>query len=404
MRRAAQRSGSPAAVDDLATPTVRVALLVRQIALAAAALVTLVTGTSWTGLAVVIALLLTSQLGLHSTRVLRLVERHPALALVDVLLVSTAMVLLGPRHPAVLAALTSALIIGVLFRWWVSPLLVVALLAGHALSLPGVADLTLNDMVGTPVVIMSMAAIGAGFRHVAQQARRKDEQAAADRQAAATAEERLRLARDVHDTVAKSVQGVALLAASLPQWVERDQRRAVTHAGLVATSAREAVTEARALLTGLRAAGDDTRFEGWLSERLAEWGAGRGPAVTAEIAAVAPLSARACRELRAATCEVLENVDRHAADAAVDVSLRQVGDLVVLVVRDHGPGFHADREREAVRQGRYGLLGLRERLESVGGRVDLVSAPGTGTTVTLSAPAAVAADHDREAPVLRIVS
>lgn len=386
------------------TPLVRVALLVRQIALGAAALAALVTGSSWTGLAVVLALVVTSQLGLHSARVLRLVERHPAVALVDVLLVSGAMVLLGPRHPAVLAALTSALIIGVLFRWWVAPLLVVVLLAGHALSLLAVRTLTLDDIVGTPVVIVSLTAIGAGFRHVAHQARLADERAAADRQAAATAQERLRLARDVHDTVAKSVQGVALLAASLPQWVERDTGRAVVHAGLVATSAREAVTEARALLTGLRAAGDATRFEGWLGERLASWGAGRDAAVTAQVAAVAPLTGPACRELRAATEEVLENVDRHAPGAAVDVSLDQVGDLVVLVVRDHGPGFEPRRPQEAVREGRYGLLGLRERLESVGGRVDLVSAPGTGTTVTLAAPTAAATDRREDAPVLRIVS
>jgi hypothetical protein len=102
---------------------VRVALLVRQVTLAAAAMVTVVTGMHWPAVVIIVALLLTSQVGLHSRAVLRLVERHPIVALVDGVLVFAAMVVLGAGHPVVLSALTSALIIGVLFRLRVSPLL-----------------------------------------------------------------------------------------------------------------------------------------------------------------------------------------------------------------------------------------------------------------------------------------
>lgn len=397
---------STTAEADMATGVVRVALLVRQLALAAAALTALLgTHVDLAALGVVAALLLTSQLGLHSRALLRLLERHPSIALIDVLLVVAATVLLGPRHPVVLAALTSALVVGVLFRRAVSPLMVVLLLSGHALSLLQLAAPTASDVFGTPVVIVSAAAIGAGFRRLSEQARDTDRRAAAAQQQAATAEERLRLARDVHDTVAKSVQGVALLAGSLPQWIERDTERAVAHADLVATSAREAVVEARALLTGLRTVPDDARVEEWLGTRVRTWSASRCGTVRAVVEPVPPLTAGVCTELRVAVDEVLENIDRHAPDADVDLSLVARGGRVVLTVRDDGPGFSPGRPQQAVRQGRYGLLGLHERLQSVGGAASVVSAPGRGTTVTLVAPASRPADTDGEPELsLRVVS
>lgn len=402
---AATRTPTGTAEADLATGTIRVALLVRQIALAAAGIAALAgTRVDWPALLVVAALLLTSQLGLHSTSLLRLVERHPSIALGDVLLVAAATVLLGPRHPVVLAALTSALVVGVLFRRAVSPLMVVPLLAGYALSLLQLSAPNLDDIVGTPVVIVSVAAIGAGFRRLSEQARRKDLQAAMAQRAAAAAEERLRLARDVHDTVAKSVQGVALLASTLPHWIQRDSERAAAHADLVAASAREAVVEARALLTGLRTVTDEVRIEDWLGARVRAWSAGRCGTVRAVLQPVPPLAPRACAELRAAVDEALENVDRHAPDADVDLTLVAEDDLVTVVVRDHGPGFTQGRRQRAERHGRYGLLGMHERLESVGGSTRVESAPGHGTTVTLIAPAARAADTEGVPPSLRIVS
>ena len=197
------------------------------------------------------------------------------------------------------------------------------------------------------------------------------------------------------------MQGVALLASSLPGWIDRDPDRAVAHAGLVADSARVAVDEARNLLVELRVGPEDERLEGWLVERVRAWSAARSAPVTTEVAPVPPLGPLVCQEVRAAVDEALENVDRHAAGAAVRVALQQEGPVVVVTVADDGPGFAPSRRQQAVREDRYGLVGIQERLSSVGGTGEVVSAPGTGTTVRLVAPlpptarAALAAQPER---------
>lgn len=373
-------------VDGLATGMIRVALLVRQLALAAAALAILLGRPSVLEVLVVLALLVTSQAGLHSVRVLQLVERHPSLALVDVLLVAAATAALGPRHPVVLATLTSALIIGVLFRRRTTPLLVALLLVGHLLSLRGTPGLTVNDMIGMPVVIVSVAAVGLGFRLLVEQSQHGERRLAEARRSAAAAEERLRLARDVHDTVAKSVQGVALLASSLPQWIERDTARAVAHADLVASSARDAVREARALLSDLRSAPDDGLLTDWLEDQVRTWAAGRDAPVETDLVEVPTLDPVVCREVRAAVLEALENIDRHAPGAAVRVVLDHGDDELRLTVSDDGPGFDQVRRVQALAGDHFGLVGIEERLAAVGGHGEVRSAPGRGTQVSLVVP------------------
>jgi signal transduction histidine kinase len=64
---------------------------------------------------------------------------------------------------------------------------------------------------------------------------------------------------------------------------------------------------------------------------------------------------------------------------------------VVVTVADDGPGFEPARREEAVRQDRFGLVGIQERLASVGGRGQVESVPGEGTTVRLAVPVPAAA-------------
>ena len=76
--------------------------------------------------------------------------------------------------------------------------------------------------------------------------------------------------------------------------------------------------------------------------------------------------------------EALNNVDRHSGAGRVDVSL-VYGDGVTLTVHDDGAGF----DPHNVDEGRYGLLGIRERATLVDGEVEIISAPGSGTTLTV---------------------
>jgi PAS domain S-box-containing protein len=82
----------------------------------------------------------------------------------------------------------------------------------------------------------------------------------------------------------------------------------------------------------------------------------------------------------------LSNVARHAHASRVDVTIRKLRDRVCMTIQDNGKSFDPARLRYRKGGQRLGLLGMRERLEMVGGRFELQSAPGQGTTITAQIP------------------
>lgn len=81
--------------------------------------------------------------------------------------------------------------------------------------------------------------------------------------------------------------------------------------------------------------------------------------------------------------EAMANVVRHAKATRVDLLAERRGDRVLVMVEDNGIGFDADQGKPA---GHFGLLGLRERAEALGGTLTIESAPGAGTTVVVEVP------------------
>ena len=92
--------------------------------------------------------------------------------------------------------------------------------------------------------------------------------------------------------------------------------------------------------------------------------------------------------------EALTNVARHAACRRVRLTLRIEHDDMVLEVRDDGRGFQPDDDG-AARPDAFGLRGMGERARAVGGRLDIASAPGRGTAVTLTLPCVRACGEPR---------
>ena len=91
--------------------------------------------------------------------------------------------------------------------------------------------------------------------------------------------------------------------------------------------------------------------------------------------------------------EALTNVARHARARNASVSIRTIPGAVRLEIHDDGKSFSTERMLAAKRSGHLGLVGMRERVEMVGGRFDIASAPGKGTTVTAEIP--VESSHPR---------
>jgi signal transduction histidine kinase len=84
--------------------------------------------------------------------------------------------------------------------------------------------------------------------------------------------------------------------------------------------------------------------------------------------------------------EALTNVARHAQASHAEVRIRKLNGTVSMTIRDNGKGFHEEHRLQASKTKRLGLLGMRERLDMVGGKFTITSAPGKGTTVLAEIP------------------
>ncbi|MGW3206744.1 sensor histidine kinase [Streptomyces sp. NPDC001135] len=199
---------------------------------------------------------------------------------------------------------------------------------------------------------------------------------AAEAESAALAE-RARIAREIHDVLAHSLsaQLVHLEAARLLIENGADRERILERVVAARGMARDGLAETRQALSALR--GELTPLEDFLSE-LVSGADGAEVTVTGERR---PLSAEASQAVRRVAQEALTNVRKHAHGAKVQLRLDYSEHEVTLAVRDSGgrPGELSGAG------GGYGLLGMRERAELLGGSLD--AGPGEeGFVVTLKVP------------------
>jgi signal transduction histidine kinase len=84
--------------------------------------------------------------------------------------------------------------------------------------------------------------------------------------------------------------------------------------------------------------------------------------------------------------EALTNIARHSSAGGASIRLRHVHDRLRCTIRDNGVGFAANRMRRGGGNRGLGLLGVRERLDALGGRVQIRSTPGAGTELSVVVP------------------
>lgn len=226
------------------------------------------------------------------------------------------------------------------------------------------------------------AARGAVLRHVRLARSALD---AVERAAVAT--ERSRMARELHDSVEKTLRGLSMAAQALPAAVADRPDLATRLARTVARGADTAADEARELLDLLRADDVDGSLRAAVESVCTTWSAQTSiPVVTdlAEPPAGLPLQTR--HELLRILREALGNVARHAGADHAWVVLT-VGDALELVVQDDGVGFEVPGDlSEPAGPGHYGLVGMAERAAGLGGRLRVWSDPVGGTQVILRVP------------------
>jgi signal transduction histidine kinase len=203
-------------------------------------------------------------------------------------------------------------------------------------------------------------------------------------------EERKKISRDLHDEIAQTLTGINIRLAALKteattntkglqNKISSTQRMVEKSVDIVHRFARElrpmvlddlgVIPALHAFMKGFtKRTGIHIRFTTFTSRRIEQL-----DTVTRTV-------------LYRVAQEALTNVGRHAHASRVDVSLQKLPHAVGLTIQDNGRSFQVERVLRAKRNNRLGLLGMRERVEMVGGRLRVESAPGQGTTIRAEVP------------------
>ncbi|WP_296951598.1 sensor histidine kinase [uncultured Massilia sp.] len=197
--------------------------------------------------------------------------------------------------------------------------------------------------------------------------------------------ERERIARELHDTLLQSVQGLVMKLGAAVQRLREDERRPLEEA---LEQAGAVIGEGRDRVAGLR--GERTAPAG-LAQLLADDGAAalRDGGVRFDVVTVGTpvaLDAEVAAEVREIAREAVRNAFAHAQARAVTVTLRYAPRGLTLTVADDGCGIPADVAANGGRPGHWGLAGMRERAARIQARLDLATRVGEGTTWTLDVP------------------
>ncbi|WP_433431523.1 sensor histidine kinase [Nonomuraea sp. CA-141351] len=207
-------------------------------------------------------------------------------------------------------------------------------------------------------------------------------------------EERQRMAREIHDTLAQGLTGIITQLQAAEQ-AGADPAGWRRHVAAATGLARESLSEARRSVHALRPEPLETaRLSDALADVAARWAALHGPAVQVTTTGTArPMPPEAESALLRTAQEALANVARHAGASRVGVTLSYMEREVALDVRDDGRGFDPTGIAGTVGGGGFGLVAMRQRIEALSGTLQVESEPGIGTAISACIPAA------RQAPL-----
>jgi signal transduction histidine kinase len=201
-------------------------------------------------------------------------------------------------------------------------------------------------------------------------------------------DERRRISRELHDVIAQTLTGINIRLATLKKEalvntkgldrnIARTQRLVEKSVNIVHQFARElrpAVLDDLGLIPALHS------FVKLFSKRT------RIHVHLKVFAGVEQLNGNQRTILYRVAQEALTNVSRHAHASRVEVDIQKLPDCICMKINDNGKSFQVERVLNARGRKRLGLLGMRERLEMVGGRFDIESVPDKGTTITAKIP------------------
>jgi signal transduction histidine kinase len=202
-------------------------------------------------------------------------------------------------------------------------------------------------------------------------------------------DERQRMAREIHDTIAQGLTGIVTQLEAASQASDRPEERQ-HHIDSAARLARDSLVEARRAVEASRPPQLDGRS---LLEALTavadEWTAQNSvPVEVSSTGEAIPLNPEIEVALLRIAQEALANVAKHAGATRARMTLTYMGDVVTLDIRDDGVGFDPPTST-APRGLGFGLSGMRQRANRVAGTLSIESEPGGGTAISARVPAIV---------------
>lgn len=340
---------------------------------------------------------------------------HPTLMALDLLFGAVLLLTASPASPLAYATVCTPLLSGLLYGWrgagaFTGLQLPVLLMVYRAWEhRPGTGTSTLlvaGFCIAAGVVGVTLRNLMFRFGTATQALSEATSRLAV---AEAVESERARMARELHDSVAKTLHGLALAAEALATSADRpaDPRVLKQQATLVAAAARRAASESRDLLTDLRRHTDLTtprppadlktelraRIEDFTSRtalpvvlrRTRTTSPPLAHEITHEIAH--ELAHETTHDLLAIVAEALENTHRHARATEAVIEVEESADALRLRVTDDGvglpPGFTLT---QAAGSGHFGLLGMTERAARIGARLHVTRPATGGTEITIDLP------------------
>src|SRR5215471_8814225 len=212
--------------------------------------------------------------------------------------------------------------------------------------------------------------------------------------------ERTRIARELHDTLLGSFQGLLLKLSAVKYLIRDRPEEAEEQLDRMVEQARQAVTEGRDAVLGLRSS---TVIANDLAQAITKFGAGlAGDGGSPEFCVRAEgrsrdLSPSVRDEVYRIASEAMRNAFRHADAGRIEVEIHYDNREFRLRVRDDGKGIEKKIFNAGMRAGHHGMPGMHERAKLAGGTLTFWSQPDSGTEIELTIPASVAYVKDSPA-------
>ena len=219
--------------------------------------------------------------------------------------------------------------------------------------------------------------------------RNRELQALSERAITAQEEERRAIAQSLHDDTGQALSMLIIHLDRIDERIQADQTELKGQVAEARALASNALTELRRILSGLRPAILDDLG---LVPAIRWFARGNLEQVGIRVTVKAPdtpleLSPAVTTTLFRIVQEAVSNIVRHAGAGAVTIELGAQDGLANLYIQDDGRGFNPEHmSRDAVELQQLGLLGIRERVELLGGQIQIESAPEQGTRLQVSIP------------------